>query len=136
MLKKSTQYELANNVRSYMVNALAECISYDWSSEFKISKINEVKEKLNKEVPFIDFSSMSTEQLSDLGFCLWDEDCKFLLIPLWAYGFLKCGTELHCISGERKTVTESYQDNDSKDYIDNDVRFGCIAYGIIPADVR
>jgi len=66
--------------------------------------------------------SLDEADLKDLGFALWSEDNPIWLIPLWVYNFIADGEKFVCISGERVVK--------GKDYVDLDVRMGCIAYGL------
>ena len=61
--------------------------------------------------------------MDDLGFGRWSEDNPMRLIPLWLYKFLPDEIESESISGKsvRKTAD-----------MDNDSRYGCLAYGICP----
>lgn len=132
MTEETNHFQLAKNVKNYMIDELAKYLTYQWPADFIYSEMDELKKKIAKEIPFIDFACMNTSQLRELGFKRWDDRSEFLLIPLWAYTMLKTGTELHCISGEAIKVADGYQDNCSENYIDNDQRFGCLAYGIKP----
>lgn len=125
------EFQLALNVMSFMVSAFAKCSTYtSWSAEFIKKEIDEARVKIKKDVGTIDLQQFSEEQLKQLGCQFWDEDSKVMLLPLWLYDLLPIGLELTCISGETKIVTDNYQDNENGDYIDNDIRFGCISYGV------
>lgn len=52
----------------------------------------------------------------------WDDESDLYLIPLYLLSFIPIGTKLTSIDGE----TVIYDGTN----IDNDIRFGCIAYGI------
>lgn len=53
------------------------------------------------------------------------------LIPAEYYGDLESGQTLACIDGDLVTVEDDYQDRTSANYIDNDQRAGCLAYGVL-----
>lgn len=65
------------------------------------------------------------ENLYAEGFRNWDG--TMLLLPLWALAHMQDGECLTCIDGSTVTV--------GTDYIDDDTRGGCIAYGIPRADI-
>ena len=55
----------------------------------------------------------------------WDEDSDLWLLTLEEFVEVPNGTVLLCINDEPKVK--------GKDYIDDDTRGGCIAYGFTPA---
>lgn len=71
----------------------------------------------------IDFNDLSKKEAIELRFCKWsEEDPSLYLIPIWLLPVLPVGTKLICINGDEIVY-------DGKN-IDNDVRFGCLAYGV------
>ena len=71
----------------------------------------------------IDFNDLSKKEAIELRFCKWsEEDPSLYLIPIWLLPVLPVGTKLTCINGAEIVY-------DGKN-IDNDVRFGCLAYGV------
>lgn len=58
----------------------------------------------------------------------WDE--TLMMLPAWAYFHLPYESELISINGEVRKVLEGYDNPTSPNYIDNDTRFGCLAYGV------
>lgn len=58
------------------------------------------------------------------GFGNWDG--RLMMIPGEWHKLLPVGLELECIDGDRGVV--------GIDYIDDDIRFGCLAWGIPAAD--
>jgi len=63
-----------------------------------------------------------------IGFGNWDDGAQ-TLIPLWAYHYIANGEELTSIGGDKVTKTDHSQERGHADYIDLDVRFGCVAWG-------
>lgn len=61
------------------------------------------------------------EELATMGCRLWD-DTGLMLLPGEWHAALPEGLALESISGKRVIV--------GRDYIDNDIRFGCLAYGV------
>ena len=67
-----------------------------------------------------DYRTLTMLDLVSFGFGNWDGGLA--LVPGEWHDRLPNGLVLECISGEEVTV--------GKDYIDDDIRFGCLAYGI------
>ena len=65
------------------------------------------------------------ERLYVEGFRNWDG--TMVLLPLWALAHMQPGEQLKGIIGAYKTV--------GIDYIDDDTRGGCIAYGVPRDDI-
>ena len=110
---------------TYLANKLSESYIYDnWPDELKIREMklgfDTVYEELKKH---IDFTKLTVEEARELRFRRWDEDMPNLwLFPLYLVPIIPEGLEITYISGEK----EKYQ----ADKMDNDIRFGCVAYGI------
>ena len=121
-------YDLAQSLKTAIANACVKSCVYDWSDEFKLKEIQNKMNDLRNQVYFVPFQNYTLDQLFALGFRKWDED--LYLIPLWLYKFIPHGIELESINGKKIIVGKEYQDKDSNDHIDADIRFGCIAYGI------
>ena len=75
------------------------------------------------EIPSEEWLNLDMATANLLGFQRWEEDSNLMLIPGYLYQFIPAGLELYSISGEK----EQYQ---SYDDLDNDTRYGCLAYGI------
>ena len=73
---------------------------------------------------YINWEDMTKEDARELRFGIWSDDMPDLyLIPLYLLPILPIGTKVVDIFGE-----EIIYDGTN---IDNDARFGCLAYGII-----
>lgn len=113
------------NCFSYLINKLSECYVYDnWPDELKVKELNlgfdTVYDELKKH---IDFTKLTLEEAKELRFKKFDEDMPDLwLFPLYLVPIIPEGLEVTSINGE----TFKYE----KDKMDNDIRFGCVAYGI------
>ena len=71
----------------------------------------------------IDFNNLSEQEAKELRFGKWsEEDPTLYLIPIWLLPILPVGTKLTSINGDEIVY-------DGKN-VDNDVRFGCLAYGV------
>ncbi len=71
----------------------------------------------------IDFTKLTVEEAKELRFRKWDEELPDLwLFPLWLVPIIPEGLEVMDISGDKYKY--------KKETADNDIRFGCVAYGI------
>lgn len=71
--------------------------------------------------------SMSIDQLTELGMRLWDEESRLMLFPGEWYKFIPKGFEIVSISDF------SDKEKFNPGVTDDDIRFGCLAYGIVAA---
>lgn len=148
------------NCLTWYTNKVAETVQYtNWSNEFCRIEIKESTDKLLEELnKHIDWNNLSEEECKELRFGKWesDEDIEsditeltsvdrttlssvqveeieekikslknskgIRLIPLYLLPIVPIGTELINIGG-------SVIKYDGKN-VDNDIRFGCIAYGV------
>ena len=112
------------NCLTWYANKVAETVQYHWSDGFCRREIRESHGKfINELKKHIDFDHLTREEAKELRFMRWDEDMPDLyLIPLWLLPVVPIGTELTSIGGE-KIIYDGTN-------VDNDIRFGCIAYGI------
>lgn len=117
--------QLAKALRSRLLLAMSESAVYtSWSDQ--LAREN-VSKSIAKQRALYDFDPhvLAFDDLKELGFGSWDDD--LYLIPLWLHPFLKAGITLVDIGGGEVVV--SYDEN-GKCNIDNDHRFGALAYGI------
>lgn len=113
------------NCLTWYATKVAETVQYEsWSDGFCRKEIKESTDKFVEALKErLDWNSLTKEEARELRFMLWDEEQPDLyLIPLYLLPVIPIGTELTCISGE-KVVYDGHN-------VDNDIRFGCIAYGI------
>ena len=113
------------NCFTWYANKIAETVQYEsWSDAFCREEIkkstNAFLEELKK---YIDWNNITKEEAKELRFGKWDDESNLYLIPLYLLPILPIGTEVTNIF-EEKII---YDGNN----LDNDIRFGCIAYGII-----
>lgn len=112
------------NLLTWYANQIEMAIEYyhepnDIYTEIKIAR-KKFLEKLKDE---IDFNNLSKQEAIELRFVKWsEEDPSLYLIPIWLLPILPVGMKLTCINGEDIV----YDGNN----VDNDVRFGCLAYGV------
>jgi hypothetical protein len=83
-----------------------------------------VKPPQNTETFIYAIENFTEEQLASIGFCRWEEETNLMLIPGNCYGLIPKGFEVTTISGK----TEKFVFGKT----DNDIRFGCLPYGIYP----
>ena len=112
------------NCLTWYANQVAQTVQYHWSDEFCRKEINEAHDIFIAEIKkHIDFHHITREEAKELRFGRWSEDTPDLyLIPLWLLPAVPVGIELTTIFGH-KIVYDGAN-------IDNDIRCGCIAYGI------
>jgi hypothetical protein len=116
-------------IRTLLLNKIGQTLAYkNWSDEFKISEINEiptiVKEWEKNDGSFsINPNDLSSEQMDELHFSKWSDESPLRLIPLWLFPFLCDEFDCESIDGSKHTKLSE---------LDNDQRFGYIAYGVVP----
>ncbi len=127
-----TTFEKCCAIRRMILNRAAEVMAYEnWSEEFAAGRIRNLPKDLAEKETGKDYfgiqpAEMTDEQLNELGFGRWGKKTPIRLIPLWLMPFLADEIEVECIDGRKLT---------RKSQMDNDNRFGCLAYGVIPSDV-
>lgn len=120
-------FEVAENIRRIIVNSAAESMNYlNWDADFVASQLREIPERIKKADWFIPVnpSDLTEKEMRELGFRKWSEDDPMFLIPLWIFPFLPDEVDCGCIDGEKRIQKKSEMDNDH--------RFGCLAYGVMP----
>ena len=113
------------NCLTWYANRVAETVQYNttWSDAFCRKEIREATETFVCELrKHIDFHNLSRKEATALRFGKWEDKNDLYLIPLYLLPILPIGTELTCINGD-KVIYDGTN-------IDNDIRFGCIAWGI------
>lgn len=119
--------ELVNHF-TWLVNRLFQLNTYNWGANFKEKELKNAFDTFYKSLqkesnkPLIDISKMTIETAKEMGFGKWDENSDLYLFPLWFMPLIPIGTEVTSIFGE-KIIYDGTN-------LDNDIRFGCIAYGI------
>jgi len=128
MKNELTTFEKCNAIKRTLLRAVAESTMYEsWDDNYKLKNILEVPEIISKwEEKYgsfkIDPNEMSKEELEKLEFSEWDEASNLMLIPIWLYPYLADNLKTTTIDGSKHTT---------KSEINNDHRFGSLAYGVI-----
>lgn len=94
-----------------------------WSDEMLFDYVKKSREEFLKYLKDnIDWNDLDIDKCKLLGFLRWDEDMPNLwLIPGYMYPIIPIGLKVKSIGGGEFEWTGKE---------DNDVRFGCLAYGI------
>ena len=104
---------------SFLLSQMTKFILYEDKPQLEF-----IQGQLNQyHIPVEEWKKLLIPTAKVLGFGKWEEDSGLMLIPGYLYQFIPAGLELYSSSGEKKQY-QSYQD------LDNDCRFGCLAYGI------
>jgi len=124
-------YDKCKTIRRLIMNRAAEVIAYkNWGDDFAAKQIRNAPEEIEqqmkggKELFGIQPAELTETEMADLGFGIWNDTTTMRLIPLWLLPFLADEIEAECISGEKTVIKKSEMDNDN--------RFGCLAYGVTP----
>jgi len=121
-------FEKCEKIQRMLINRAAEVMTYtNWSDEFAVKQIREIPGLLlnmNRELGNIQLDDLTSDQRDRLGFRLWSNDNPIRLIQLWLLPFLADNIKATRIDG-RSIISKAEMDNDN--------RFGCLAYGIIPS---
>lgn len=115
-----------NNINSLAIHLLSKIGNYMTYGEAVNFSMVELHKEVEKEIPITaqTFADLTVQEAKLAGFRMWSEEVPDLyLIPAYLYTFLPKGLALKSVSGEEITL-EKVSD------IDNDQRFGCLAYGI------
>ena len=147
------------NVLTWYANKVAETVQYPWEDSFCRTELEEsTKELLRVLRKHINFEELTEEDCKELGFGNWISECLvnqdienykkelddhkisksdyeemvasikrtagLKLIPLYLFHLIPIGMKLICVDG-REVINDGTN-------LDNDTRYGCVAYGIIP----
>lgn len=116
---------------TFIANAAAMQNAYadHWGYKFRCKEVDNALDKVYAELGgHIDWDNLTDADCAELRFGRWEKDNPLRLIPIWLYRAIPNGMKLTCIDN---TEIEF-----ERGKTDNDVRYGCLAYGIIPKDKR
>lgn len=116
--------ELVNHF-TWLANHISQCNEYKgWDAEYKIKELEEGFKIFNNSLKkYIDFENLTVDEARELRFSKWSDESDLWLIPLYLKPLLPTGLKVTTIDGEVLEV--------GKDYLDDDIRFGVLAYGIV-----
>lgn len=124
-----TDYEICNQLRNCVLYQAAEVTAYtSWPTDFAVERLRGLPERLKQSSWFkpVNANNLTQAQMEELGFGRWSEESNLRLIPLWLLPFLQEDIDAECIDGEKVTKVSE---------MDNDHRFGMLAYGVYPKEV-
>lgn len=123
--KSNSIFNVLGNIRNRLANNLVMCHVYNYDKKQTLKAVNDIIEDTKYQVSQLDFELdirlLTKEQMLALDFGQWDEGKDLMLIPLWLVEFVK-NVEVYSISDEACMLYE----------IDKDIRYGCVAYGVVP----
>lgn len=124
-----TTFEKCKIIRNFILRRAAEVMVYtNWSAEFAASEIKSIPKDLvrgaGEDFSNLNPADLTAEEMKELDFGVWSKDQPFRLIPLWLLPFLAEDLYVCDFEGNFKRVRKSELDNDN--------RFGCIAFGVLP----
>lgn len=107
---------------------VAEPVQYtNWSDEFCRKELKNSTDIFLEEIrKHIDWNNLTKKEAEELGFRRWSNVDDLYLIPLYLLPIVPIGTELASISN-KKVIYDGLN-------VDNDTRFGCIAFGLYLKD--
>ena len=121
-------FEKCQTIRRVITNRAAEVMVYaDWGDDFAAKQIREIPKSLlerNPELGRIQPAELTADECDSLGFGRLSEENPMRLIPLWLLPFLAYEIKTTCIDDSSVLC---------KADMDNDNRFGYLAYGVTPS---
>lgn len=114
--------ELVNHF-TWITNQLSQLNQYDWSDDMKKKELDKAFKTFNNSFKkHIDFDNLTVDEARELRFQKFDDESDLWLIPLYLLPILPEGLKVKSISGEELIV--------GKDKLDDDTRFGALAFGL------
>ena len=113
------------NCITYLANKLSEVYVYDsWDADLKLQELKLGFDTFYDELKkHIDFTKLTVEEAKELRFRKWSDEVPNLwLFPLYLVPIIPEGLQITYLDGEKGIY--------HKDDMDNDIRFGVVAYGI------
>lgn len=122
-------FEKCTAIKNSLLTRVGEALTYEsWSDSFRIENLKDIHATLTRWEKAhgsfkINPQDLSYEEMKELGFAVWDKENPIRLIPIWLFPFLCDEFESESIDGTKHTTLAE---------VNNDHRFGCIAYGVVP----
>lgn len=122
-------FKVAKYVQQRILTGAASVFSYSWDDGFCLSEIKGLPGSIKYTEGFepINPNNLTREQMEMLGFGVWDNEAPFMLIPFWMLEFL-------CDQFWGGSISSNDICKIHIKEIDNDQRFGFLAFGAIPAE--
>lgn len=121
------QKEIINHF-TWLANKLSESNTYEsWTDELRVQELKDgfrtfYTSLINNKL--IDLEKLTIEEAKELRFRKWDDEHPDLwLFPLWIVPLIPEGMTVYNLNGEARKY--------EKDKFDNDIRYGCVAYGVM-----
>lgn len=127
-----TRVEKIKRIQELLANQAGTHLAYgkSWGADFCKSELEGLRDQIIEKLGRVSLDGLTKEEADSLDFGKWDEADALRLAPIWLYPFLCPGDALCSIGGETVVVGEDYTNRDADGYIDNDQRFGYLAYGV------
>lgn len=113
------------NCLSWLVNTVSQTIVYGdcWDDKLKVEEVKDAYKKFYDTVKkHIDFDNLTIDEAKELRFKKWDDDSDLYLFPLWLVPIIPEELPVYFIDSDEAIPYNKL--------LDNDVRFGCVAYGL------
>ena len=130
MSEEISTFNLCKWIRKALLTRTGEVLCYkSWSNDYCVKNIREALTKLPAMERFrlVDPNDLTLEETRDLGFGTWSDESGLMLIPIYLAPFLVDEFQGASINDEKVRTIKH------KEKEDTDHRFGCLAYGVIPA---
>jgi hypothetical protein len=126
-MKQSTKGFCLSVMTELCATAAMGCAYSQWSAAFHHDELDVIwkdkpdvmRKQREVRLTIAELKDLSENDLFDIGFRRWNKE--LVIIPLYLYNYIADGETLICIDGKGAIK--------GKDFIDLDVRFGCLAYG-------
>lgn len=119
---KETEFEKLCNIHDFYARMAAEVIEYGHNptTVFSQERLAILETEHGKYHP----NELTLEQAKNLGFRRWSMKSKLMLAPLWIVPYLTVVFEGADITEPDNVVPMN------KHQLDNDSRYGCVAWGV------
>lgn len=115
-------------LQNFLAKQLSGKLNYlenEWWQKNAITGVDILDKTKDFKLTIEDFNSLSVDDAKNLGFSKWSDEFENLyLIPSYLWRFIPSGLDVRDF--DNNTVIY-----DSFEQLDNDERFGCLAYGLI-----
>lgn len=124
-----TTFEICKQVRSVVLTRAGELMAYrNWEAKFAQEYMTKLAGEMAERAKWfspINANDLTAPELDELGFGTWSDEKPIRLVPIWILPFLRDEIDAESISGKKVTSVKAE---------DNDHRFGCVAFGVMPKE--